>query len=371
MNKKVTVAVAVVLLVCFIVVYAISFLGVFSASAAPTKSEYKNQLNNVKTEKSQVLQNAQNKEVQISELEKEINTIQNDINVYSGKIAQTETELQAAEQKEQEQYEAMKLRLRTMYEDNNTTYVSLLFSGDSLSEVVSYIEIIKQMVGHDNNMHDALEKTRQEIADKKQSLEDEKAVLDAKKSDIQTKQNTLVSEKAQLDSMAAKLSAEESQLLKKISAIEAEERAMQQRIMAASTHSATSNYGGGKLGYPCPANITSPYGYRIHPIFGTRKLHTGVDFAAPTGTSIAAAADGKVILASSYGGYGNAVIIDHGGGLTTLYAHNSSLLVSVGQQVKRGQVIAKSGSTGNSTGPHCHFEVRINGATTNPMSYLK
>ncbi len=371
MNKKITVTVAVVLLVCFMLVYAISFVGSFSVQAAPTKSEYNSQLNDVKAEKSEILQQAQDKEVEISELQQEINSIQYDIDVYAAKIAQTEVELAEAEEEEAAQYEAMKLRLRTMYEDNNTTYITLLFSGESLTEVVSYFEIIKQMVGHDNNMHEELEKTRQEIAEKKQTLEEEKAVLDEKRNTIQVKQDKIVGEKAELDSMAAQLSAEESQLLQKIKDIEAEERAMQQTIISSSSHSATSTYSGGTFGYPCGSTITSPYGYRIHPIYGTRKLHTGVDFAASTGTNIAAASAGTVILASYYGGYGNAVILDHGGGVTTLYAHNSSLCVSVGQTVSRGQVIAKAGSTGNSTGPHCHFEVRVNGATTDPMQYLR
>ena len=129
----------------------------------------------------------------------------------------------------------------------------------------------------------------------------------------------------------------------------------------------------GATSFPAPSHtrVSSPFGWRVHPIFGTRKLHTGTDFPTPMGTPIVAVRNGVVSRASSMGGYGNAVMIDHGGGVTTLYAHNSSLTVSQGQTVSAGQVIAKAGSTGYSTGPHCHFEVRQNGGFIDPMTWLR
>lgn len=371
MKKRISAIIAIILVVCLLLAYGISFLGVFNVYAAPSKSQIQNELSGVKAEKSGILTKAQEKQVEISELQQQINTVQYDINAYTTKINNLTVELNEAQIKETNQYDAMKLRLRTMYEDNNTTYISLLFSGESLSEVLSYLEIIKQMSEHDNNMHKELEKTRKEIEEKKLILEDEKKILDEKKAVLQQSQDKIKAEKAELDGMAAKLSSEETALLNQLKAIEAEEQELQRQAMSGS-HSATSVYTGGKLGYPSGyTNVTSPYGYRIHPIYGVRKLHTGTDFGAPMGAAIYAAADGKVITSSYYGGYGNTVIIDHGGGMTTLYAHNSALYVSVGQTVKRGQKIAACGSTGNSTGPHCHFEVRINGATTDPMKYLK
>jgi murein DD-endopeptidase MepM/ murein hydrolase activator NlpD len=124
------------------------------------------------------------------------------------------------------------------------------------------------------------------------------------------------------------------------------------------------------LSRPVPGAITSGFGYRMHPIFHVRKLHTGVDMHAGMGESIKAAAAGTVVFAGWRGGYGKCVIIDHGGGLATLYAHQSEILVSVGQVVKRGVVIGKVGSTGYSTGPHLHFEVRVNGTPVDPVGYL-
>ena len=122
--------------------------------------------------------------------------------------------------------------------------------------------------------------------------------------------------------------------------------------------------------WPADGPITSYYGYRTHPIHGVRKLHTGLDIGAGHGQTVVAAADGTVIMSDWYGGYGQTVVIDHGGGISTLYAHNSALLVSVGQTVSQGQAIARVGSTGVSTGPHCHFEVRVNGVPEDPLGWL-
>ena len=131
-------------------------------------------------------------------------------------------------------------------------------------------------------------------------------------------------------------------------------------------------YTGGQFAWPVPGRsyISSGYGYRNRPIGSGREFHTGYDIPAPTGSNIVAAADGTVITAGYVNGFGYTVMINHGGGLVTLYGHNSKLNVSVGQQVTKGQVVAKCGSTGNSTGPHCHFEVRKNGKHTSPAPYL-
>ena len=132
-------------------------------------------------------------------------------------------------------------------------------------------------------------------------------------------------------------------------------------------------YTGGVMQWPVPDSqrITSYYGYRIHPVYKTKKFHSGIDIGIGYGKPIVATGDGTVTLAAYNGGYGKCLIINHGSGISTLYAHNSSLLVSKGEKVTRGQVIAYAGSTGVSTGPHLHFEVRVNGATTDPLSYLR
>ena len=144
------------------------------------------------------------------------------------------------------------------------------------------------------------------------------------------------------------------------------------QILALAGQGIDTAYIGGELEWPVPGytRITSKYAMRVHPITGQYKLHTGVDIGAPEGANFVAANDGIVVKAEKNPAYGNMVIIDHGGGISTLYAHGSEILVQVGQTVKRGEAVLKVGSTGYSTGPHAHFEVRINGITTDPLPYI-
>ena len=369
MRKRIKSGMSLLLVVSFLVVYILSL----QIYAAPTKSQVQKDIQNIQAQKSEILKQAEQKEVEISELQQEINTLQFDIDQYALKIEQTKKELAAAEEKERKQRETMKLRLRVMYEDNDTSYINLILNGGSLTDILSRLELVREMSDYDQNMVENLQKLQLEIAYKKEELEAEQLTLTERKSAIEEKKAVLVAEKAALNALIAKLGAQESAKLAELRKIEEDERAMQALIMSQGSHSATSQIiGNGKFGYPTSnTNITSPYGYRIHPIYGTRKLHAGIDLPASTGTPIYASADGKVITAGWVSGYGNTVIIDHGGGVTSLYAHNSSLNVSVGQTVKRGTRVASAGSTGNSTGPHCHFEIRLNGSPVDPMNYLR
>ena len=180
------------------------------------------------------------------------------------------------------------------------------------------------------------------------------------------KQQVLI-EKLSQDEKAAKKAYEAAE--KKY---EEEERKAQEEIRRSQMSYLASKYTGGKFAWPAPSGtrITSPFGYRNHPLSHTYSLHRGIDISTAYGSDIVAGEDGVVTIAKHNGSYGKYIVINHGNGYTTLYAHNSQLLVSVGQTVKRGQVIAKAGSTGNSTGPHCHFEVSYNGELQNPLNYL-
>ena len=158
----------------------------------------------------------------------------------------------------------------------------------------------------------------------------------------------------------------------KIDEINKQYELVNQQILALAQQGLDTVYIGGQLAWPVPGytRITSKYAMRVHPITGQYKLHTGVDIGAPMGANFVAANDGTVVKAGMNAAYGNMVIIDHGGGISTLYAHGSEILVEVGQTVKRGDAVLKVGSTGYSTGPHAHFEVRINGVTTDPLPYI-
>ena len=190
------------------------------------------------------------------------------------------------------------------------------------------------------------------------------------KSDLEAKQQQMSADKADISRKRSAVSADNKELEQKLDALNAEADRITSDIQSLS--SKDTKYSGGVLLWPCPSShrVTSEFGYRIHPILGYRKLHTGIDIGASYGAAIVAANSGKVIASYYNSSYGNMVMIDHGGGIVTLYAHASSRRVSKGASVSRGQTIARVGSTGSSTGNHLHFEVRVNGSYKNPRSYL-
>ncbi|MDR0817863.1 MAG: M23 family metallopeptidase, partial [Clostridiales Family XIII bacterium] len=207
-----------------------------------------------------------------------------------------------------------------------------------------------------------------EVEQKKAELVEIKGMLKAHKKTQQQKQASLASDKTELN---AALKEAHKDTIAAYDDVEDNQKASNALAAELAARKSTTTYGGGKLGWPVVGRVSSEYGYRVHPISHTKKMHTGIDIAVPTGTPIHAAGDGTVISAGwNSGGYGNIVMIDHGSNIVTVYGHNSSVSCKVGQTVKRGDVIAKAGSTGNSTGPHCHFEVRVNGATQNPRGWL-
>lgn len=385
MNLKLKRIVTILVLICFVGISLFSVVAPLIASAAPTQSdvdavqakkeEEQKKINAAKAEKENAMEEKSSIEKKIDAAQTEINRIQKDIDDASERIAQKEEELAAAEQKAENQYDTMKIRLRTMYEDNSSSYISLLFSGENLTDVFSYIELIKQLLNYDNNMYDNLLATKESIENAKKDIETEKATYQSNQNDMLSKRNELQSLKADLNNTISKLENDIEAYKKAYEAFEREEAALKAEIAAAlrSSSSGGASYSGGKLAWPTPGYtyVTSPYGYRMHPTLKVYKLHTGLDTGAPMNATVVAAEDGQVVTAKYNNAYGNYIVINHGGGLSTLYAHNTTLLVSAGQQVTRGQAIAKVGSTGFSTGPHCHFEVLVNGVCTDPMAYLQ
>ncbi len=311
---------------------------------------------------------------QISDTEDEIGRIETQIEQTKEDITLKQEELKAAEEEFQKYEAVFMVRARAMYENSEIDYLEILFGADDFGDFLSKIEMISQLMDYDNGILEKLNETKEKIAAAKEELEnilvrqeENAASLEARKGSLN---ETLAQKQAMLD--------EVTKDVEKYKALyEEAERAEQELIRqnsAALSYSANPvKYTGGKFMWPVPASsrITSQYGYRIHPVYKTKKFHSGIDIGAPYGVDILAAADGTVTLATTNGGYGKCIIINHGSGITTLYGHNSTLLVSVGNKVTKGQVIAKAGSTGVSTGPHLHFEVRVNGSTTDPMQYLR
>ena len=364
-----------------------------SVYAEENSSYYQNQKNNANA-------NAAQTQGQIDELDGEIDSVLQEVANLSAQISSLETEIQelnnklanleqSIKEKEEELEKKKKMlddRLVAMYMKKETTFLDIIISGE-LMNFISNQDKIKQISDYDNDLI-------AEVEGLKKSLEEEKEEVTNIKAEKETKNKQLQSAKAEKEEKAANLTEEQKELEAKLSeyraqadqyaalerqAIAKEEAARQaaaQRSYTSSTPTSYSapvtSYSGGRLGWPCPSSsrITSQYGYRI--LFGVRDFHTGVDIGANMGSNIVAAESGTVILASYgwNGGYGNYMIINHGNGVTTRYAHASALYVSPGQTVSKGQVIGAVGTTGNSTGPHLHFEVRINGAHQNPLNYL-
>lgn len=314
-----------------------------------------------------------NREIDIVQTEiYEIDTI---IEEADAEIKTKEDEIAEYEKNIEEQDASFKQVLRSMDETSALSYLELLLSSKSFSEFMINLETIHEITQHDMDAID-------EMIELKNGVEAAKAVVETKKAEQEEareiaadKEDTLQGKLEEKEALSAALDADIEKYKKVYEAARAEEEKLKNSVVPELSKSTTPTvkYTGGKFCWPAPSytRISSPYGYRIHPIYKTKKFHSGVDMAAPGGTNILAAEGGTVIRATWNGGYGNCVIIDHGNGVSTLYGHAKKLLVTKGQKVTRGQVIALVGTTGNSTGNHLHFEVLLNGKTTDPMAYLK
>ena len=330
----------------------------------------------------------------------ELSKLNDDIDAKEKQIDTTKQELSEAKETEKSQYESMKLRIKYMYEKGDSTYVDLLMEAGSLSELLSKAEYITKISSYDRQKLDEYAATKEKIAEKEKALEEEHAellnlqdeteakqasvekLLAAKQTELQNYETKIASAEGQISEYAKSIEAQENQI-KSIEAEikrkeeEARKKAEEEKKKAAAANKAAQTYKTVSLGdisftWPCPASgrITSGFGGRKSPTKGASSNHQGIDISAPTGTSIVAAAAGEVVIATYSSSAGNYVMISHGGGVYTVYMHASSLLVSQGQSVKKGQTIAKVGSTGYSTGSHLHFGVRVNGSYVNPTKYV-
>lgn len=318
-----------------------------------------------------------------------IQTKQAEINA---QIAQTQNEIVKMEAYLKTRQDVLNRRVRAIYMHGQLNYLEVILGANSFSDFANRVELLKRVIRSDYNLILEIQKQKAAIEAKKAQLEEDKRQLDAlaaeaektrqeiakKKAEQQKVLDTAKSNKAAAAQMEQDLNAQlasvRNLIQQRLAAAEAARQAAQQQAASDDEGGGGSddNYvqGTGAMGWPCSGPITSPFGYRTHPIFGTTIFHAGIDIGVDYGTPIHAADSGVVVYSGWISGYGNAVIIDHGGGISTLYGHNQSLAVSEGQSVSKGSVIAYAGSTGNSTGPHCHFEVDVNGSPVNPMGYL-
>ena len=341
------------------------------------QEELKDQLAEAEAEQAAAQQKRQLLTEQLNAINAEIDNINAQISYYDGEIAQKEEERKEAEAREAEQYELFCQRVRMMEEQGTVSYWSILFNAEDFSDLLDRIADVDAVMAYDNEVMDQLIATREELerlqADLESARAEEQAAKEqqeAKKAEQQAKVaeaqalvdqiNADVAEvNRQLDEESAAASEIQAEIAKKQKQLE-EERKQNNIVISSET---------GYL-WPLPGcyRLSSQFGYRIHPITGVAHSHTGIDIPASGGTPILAAKSGQVVTSAYHYSYGNYVVIDHGNGNSTLYAHMSSRAVSEGQMVTQGQVIGYVGTTGSSTGNHLHFEVRDNYTRVDPES---
>ncbi|ODH00387.1 peptidase M23 [Nostoc sp. KVJ20] len=294
------------------------------------------------------------------------------------RLQQLETDLAVAERSYQERQIATVARLRYLQRSPASAGWAVLLQSQNISDFISRRHQLKLVFQADqkilvklNTQANLINQQKTDVEQQKNEIALIREQLLAQKSDYQTQAQSQSELIQRLNSDRLALEAAQNQLERESKNLEV---LIQQKVAEAQakTNSRTSVIirGTGVMAYPSNASTSSPFGWRMHPVLGYRRFHAGLDFAASYGSTIRAADSGTVIFAGWYGGYGKAVIIDHGNGITTLYGHSSELYVADGQAVERGQAIAAVGSTGLSTGPHLHFEVRRNGTPVDPTNYL-
>lgn len=328
----------------------------------------------------------------VTQLDQQLSVIQDKIKQYNTlitekekEIEETSLELEEAVRQQEEQYEAMKKRIKFMYEKGDTFYLELLLTSGGFADMTNKADYIESLSRYDRNKLEEYVATKELVQLCKEELEAEKEVLAEAKIAVEEEEasvSALIDEKEQqIKTVTSDISTKEA-AIKEYEAMIAQENAeiaalekavAEERARLEAENAQARIYNGGMFAWPCPGykRISDEYGNRMHPILGIQKFHNGLDMAAPGGTPILAAYDGDVVGAAYNNSMGNYIMIDHGSGLYTIYMHCSALYVSKGQTVTKGQNIAAVGSTGRSTGNHLHFSVRLNGNYVNPWNYLK
>lgn len=339
---------------------------------------------NAETVISSVSEQLRQIEEQLRQASAELGGIQQQRVAVENDITINERQLQEAQKRLEGREAVFYKRVRDIYINGRLSYLDVVIGSKDFNDFANRLEVLRRIINSDINLINEIKKERADIEARKQQLEAnrvklveiEKAVI-AKQSEIEQKkaERNEVLQRAQNDRATAMQAIEELNASSaQVTALLKERQAARAAAAAAAATEQAQSYtwvqGSGQLGWPASGEITSPFGYRTHPIWGTTIYHAGIDIGVDEGVPVHAADGGTVVWSGWMGGYGYAVVIDHGNGLSTLYGHNSELVVSEGEAVGKGQVIAYAGSTGNSTGPHVHFEVRVNGDPVDPMGYL-
>ena len=367
-------------------------------------------IDSLKGSKEDIQSEVEKLDKQLNEISGKVKELESRLSKKRQEIADTESALNKAKEQEKKQYRNMKKRIQFMYENGQTSYVEMLLSADSFTDFLNAVEYITQISQYDRKMLKEYQNMQVTIADTQKTLETDYASLQSLQAKVQEEKQAVAAlesaKKGELNDVADDLTdaqtvakayeAEiqaQNEVIAQIQAAQkraAEQQAAQQQAQAAEENQGATDAAGenqntaqnttpsgngpstGSMMWPCPSSkrVTSDYGPRTSPTNGASSNHKGIDIGAAYGADIVAADGGTVLVATYSSSGGNYVIIDHGGGLCTVYMHASSLTVSAGQTVSKGQVIAKVGSTGISTGNHLHFGVTLNGVYVSPWGYV-
>lgn len=380
------------ILICVICLNLCVLTGVQASYAAQSRATLNQKLKQTNNQRNYIQQKKRQADIRLKyeknklssnqqKLEKAHKKLQNDTVRYNNlvsNLASMEVSLQNAVAKFKKLDEEMKSRIRDVYKHQRLGMFDLILSSKDVNSLLDIFYFEKLVIKEDYKRMQAMREKANEIARMKSQVESQKRAIEASIRDIKNQrvsiQNSIQSNKAMIERLSKdkayyerterELARQSESLQNMIAGMTGSKNSSSQKVVVSSK----------TFMKPISGPITSPFGYRIHPIFKSRIFHSGIDIGGPNGGAIQASNDGKVIFTGWYGGYGKVVILDHGvingQPITTLYAHMSSISVSNGQYVKKGQTVGREGSTGYSTGPHCHFEVRVNGKPTNPMNYI-
>lgn len=366
MRKRTAIITALILAVCMTCVMPLNNVSASSLNdqigqKQDQLSSGKSKLATIAKQLNELQDQIESTESQISSLSKKVKAQQSKINKMTVKVKKQKKELDRSQ-------DDLDGRLRNMYKSGSIGFVQVIMSSGNVSELLTNISMVKKIYENDQNVVSTMTAKYKDLKSEQNKLKDMQASLKSQKSEMTAKRETLSSKKSELNEKKSSVSASNQKISQEISELQSE---ADELANTGNGGGGGGSYSGGELAWPCPScsNITCGYGWRNCPFHGW-ECHTGIDIGASYGARVTAAASGTVTIASYYGSFGNAVKISHGGGICTLYGHCSRLLVSSGQHVKKGQTIARVGSTGNSTGPHLHFSVIKNGNYVDPMNYL-
>lgn len=378
MKRKLQVVIGIIILICLFSVKSIAE----SKSVAELREERKlaqEQISNntvkiddLQIQISDLMLEIQDLSDKIYKYEIEVAVLNEEISELNTKITEVEKQYKKIEKVYNQRRKLLANRIVAQYEAGEVAYLDFLLNSNDIIDFISNYYLIGEILDYDTDLLKKCESQKEEINKIKKELDTYKEELKIRKNEQEKSAIVLSNIKVVKNNQMSNLTEQEQALQQQIDEYQQQVQDIEVELLMILTANLGSEYVGGTLAWPVPGytTLTSDYGMRTHPISGLYKMHTGVDIAAPLGSYFVAVNDGTVVTSKYSPTYGNMVVIDHGGGLSTLYAHGQERLVEVGDTVQRGEPVLTVGSTGVSTGPHAHFEVRVNGIWTDPLEYI-